>query len=380
MGVVAARCTQCGANIEVDQTKEAGICKYCGTAFITEKAISNYNTYVTNNNNFEGANINITGGDIKNLLEIAQSSLKGGNGKEAFEYSNKALEIKIDSSEAWLVKMRALEYVGTVGDPRITEVITCGQNAIQYAEQNQKDNVENEVYTYYLNRARSLLLLASERIRDVEQLKQTFQAMSVASALTAAQKTSQLDSEAINIIEGLATNALLLKVTVPEDAIKINRDYQQIVVDIANEYVIYTKGLIERYRIYGSQLIDSAIDSRKTILEALKDGLDEEKKAKVSDTGMFNPPSQNGCYIATCIYGSYNCPQVWTLRRFRDDILDENWCGRLFIKCYYAVSPSLVRRFGNAKWFRVFWKSKLDKIVTRLNSEGIKDTQYNDKY
>lgn len=40
MGFVAAKCTQCGAKIEVDDTKEAGICKYCGTAFITEKAIN----------------------------------------------------------------------------------------------------------------------------------------------------------------------------------------------------------------------------------------------------------------------------------------------------------------------------------------------------
>ena len=41
MGFVAAKCTQCGANIEVDDTKEAGICKFCGTAFVTEKAINN---------------------------------------------------------------------------------------------------------------------------------------------------------------------------------------------------------------------------------------------------------------------------------------------------------------------------------------------------
>ena len=57
MSFIPARCTQCGAEIEVDDTKEAGICKYCGTAFVTEKAINNYNTYVTNN--FDGANINI---------------------------------------------------------------------------------------------------------------------------------------------------------------------------------------------------------------------------------------------------------------------------------------------------------------------------------
>ena len=28
--------------------------------------------------------------------------------------------------------------------------------------------------------------------------------------------------------------------------------------------------------------------------------------------------NENGCYIATCVYGSYDCPQVLTLRRFRD--------------------------------------------------------------
>jgi len=28
--------------------------------------------------------------------------------------------------------------------------------------------------------------------------------------------------------------------------------------------------------------------------------------------------SSAGCYIATAVYGSYNCPEVWTLRRYRD--------------------------------------------------------------
>ena len=57
MAFIPAKCTQCGANIEVDDTKEAGICKFCGTAYVTEKAITNYNTYIKND--FNGANINI---------------------------------------------------------------------------------------------------------------------------------------------------------------------------------------------------------------------------------------------------------------------------------------------------------------------------------
>ena len=42
MALVPAICTQCGAQIEVDDTHEAGVCNHCGTAFITEKAINNY--------------------------------------------------------------------------------------------------------------------------------------------------------------------------------------------------------------------------------------------------------------------------------------------------------------------------------------------------
>ena len=56
---------------------------------------------------------------------------------------------------------------------------------------------------------------------------------------------------------------------------------------------------------------------------------------------------QYGCYVATAVYGSYDCPQVWTLRRFRDYTLAETWYGRAFIRAYYAVSPTLVKWFGS---------------------------------
>ena len=87
MALIPAKCTQCGANIEVDDTHEAGICKYCGTAFITEKAINNYNTYITNNNNFAGATINVIGADINNLLKLAEEAIKTKNEKEAEKYT-----------------------------------------------------------------------------------------------------------------------------------------------------------------------------------------------------------------------------------------------------------------------------------------------------
>lgn len=85
-----------------------------------------------------------------------------------------------------------------------------------------------------------------------------------------------------------------------------------------------------------------------------------------------------GCYVATAVYGSYDCPQVWTLRRYRDFELAKTWHGRLFVRLYYAVSPTLVKWFGRKAWFRKLWKNKLDRMVTRLNQEGVADTPYID--
>lgn len=89
--------------------------------------------------------------------------------------------------------------------------------------------------------------------------------------------------------------------------------------------------------------------------------------------------SGGGCYIATAVYGSYNCPQVWTLRRYRDYTLAEKWYGRLFIRAYYAISPTLVKWFGNAMWFKRLCNSRLDKIVKHLLNVGVADTPYEDR-
>ena len=89
--------------------------------------------------------------------------------------------------------------------------------------------------------------------------------------------------------------------------------------------------------------------------------------------------AKGGCYVATCVYGSYDCPQVWTLRRYRDDTLGATWYGRLFIRTYYAISPTLVKWFGNTKWFNKLWKGKLDRMVAKLQGQGVEDTPYEDR-
>lgn len=93
----------------------------------------------------------------------------------------------------------------------------------------------------------------------------------------------------------------------------------------------------------------------------------------------YNRPStKKGCYIATCVYGSYDCPEVWVLRRYRDAKLASSWYGRLFIKLYYFFSPTMVKLFGKSKWFHKIFKPKLDKLILSLSQQGYENTPYSD--
>lgn len=88
--------------------------------------------------------------------------------------------------------------------------------------------------------------------------------------------------------------------------------------------------------------------------------------------------ASGGCYVATAVYGSYDCPEVWTLRRFRDNTLASTWYGRAFIRTYYAISPTLVKWFGHTTWFKNLWRGKLDKMVETLQKQGVASTPYMD--
>ena len=107
-----------------------------------------------------------------------------------------------------------------------------------------------------------------------------------------------------------------------------------------------------------------------------------QSKDDYDDEDYIPPVSgrkKGGCYVATAVYGSYDCPQVWVLRRFRDGRLAASPFGRALIRLYYAVSPTLVRWFGRTDWFRRLWRGPLDRLVQALRAQGVSDGPYQDK-
>ena len=89
--------------------------------------------------------------------------------------------------------------------------------------------------------------------------------------------------------------------------------------------------------------------------------------------------SSDGCYIATAVYGTYDCPELWVLRRFRYYGLRRSKIGRAFVRFYYAISPRLVRRFQNAERVKHASKTILDHLVEQLKKRGFAETPYYDR-
>jgi len=161
----------------------------------------------------------------------------------------------------------------------------------------------------------------------------------------------------------------------------------------------YTKGLV--FGIEQKELVLHSInraivnytlymDNAIRFSETGKDELEREKTETIeklrADLSRFPEKKPNGsaaasakgCYIATSVYGSYDCPEVWTLRRYRDFKLSNTKRGRLFTKIYYKISPTIVKLFGKTKLFNRISKWYLDKKVRKLQKRGFASTPYED--
>lgn len=372
MALVAAICTQCGANIEVDDSKETGICKYCGTAFITEKVINNYN--ITNNYNIQNAVINIQSVNVDNLKKLGDEKIQSPNYPfemdnyvKAQEYFSKVLEHE-DSAE-YKLKYDLCDIANHVDRTSAYEIVNIIDWVINFIKNDSalKNDLDNRMLVYaglistMTDVIEAICMYYYERfsagLLDYSVFVSTYinivkKKLECADLMTEFSSTSDVNDVMIYLCktcEGKLASCL--------SNYTVGNENYSLPFETRSEI----KDLVERVQITGKKFM-SSYQVRNDILTC------------------ESQSSNNGCYIATCVYGSYDCPQVWTLRRFRDYTLDETWHGRLFVKCYYAISPSLVKWFGKTKWFRKFWKSKLDKMVSELNDNGVDNTYYHDKY
>lgn len=271
-------CEMCGST---DLVKQDGVfvCQSCGCKYSIEEAKKMM---------IEGT-VEVTGtvkvdnsATIANYIELAESALKGANGQSVLEYTNKALEVDPQNSRAWILQMQAFEKIAQLQNPRTSEVITAGKNAVQFAKAEEKESIEEQVYSYYLKYARTLLMVATNELNDNQRVRDVYKRLSSASlsnALTAANDCMKADSNNITVYENIANEGVNLVLSIPNDALERCSDLWEDVETCAEQYQRETNALDERFRIYTNGLTDSAKATRTLIKDQMTIKVKKAKEA-----------------------------------------------------------------------------------------------------
>lgn len=339
MPLTKAQCTNCGSALEVDSSQEAAVCPYCNTPYIVEKAINNYTTNVTNNIQAQNVTI-VSGKDFDQILQSAKALL-GVSHKQGLEACNEALSLQPTNYEVWA--LLAKYWVNDTGKSEIDAI----KKVVEYTPDDRIADVSKDLINYLIDFREEigLSLDAIDLVNDYLVLTKLTPEDSVLCAFRIKtlieEKTKKANTYTIPELQEAYKKAIE----------RCKNDFEKCGTEFKNEY-------------------------ENKIADLSTDGL-----TKTHNSGTNNTTTQKtgGCYVATAVYGSYDCPQVWTLRRYRDYTLAETWYGRAFIHTYYAVSPTLVKWFGNTDWFKKLWHPRLDRMVERLNAEGVENTPYADR-
>jgi hypothetical protein len=81
------------------------------------------------------------------------------------------------------------------------------------------------------------------------------------------------------------------------------------------------------------------------------------------------PAAKSGCFVATAAFGDVNSHQVVTLRSFRDEVLLRSRIGRLAVRIYYLVSPTIATHIERSPSRRAVTRAALERIIRLLPSQ-----------
>ncbi|MCD7738592.1 MAG: TFIIB-type zinc finger domain-containing protein [Lachnospiraceae bacterium] len=405
-------CEMCGST---DLVKQDGVyvCQTCGTKYSVEEAKK---MMVEGTVEVAGTVKVDDSAKIGNYYTMAKNAYDAGNKQEAESYCNKIIEIDPADYMAWFLKGKAAGWQSTLANLRIEESVNCFSKAIDNAPENEVDGIKNDAASEIsslsqalmslccnnfakfpsndnkdrilnnLNMCKlySLLLLSKCGVAPTEFYKNIATMMNNA-AMDAwnnvITKDYNRNAQPSDYVWETFTNRSLSCISLLETAISLSDDDDQEDV-VRYKNLIFITNQLESSRSYAGGYVNKTFNA-ETKEHFINKVMQYHEKIKEIDPSYEIPqrrtPSKNGCYVATAVYSSYDCPQVWTLRRFRDYTLAKTWYGRTFIRLYYAISPTLVKWFGHTAWFRKMWKGRLDRMVMNLNAAGVEDTFYEDK-
>lgn len=410
-------CEMCGST-ELMKQDGVFVCQTCGTKYSVEEAKK---MMVEGTVEVAGTVKVDDSAKIANYYTMAENAYDASNQKEAESYCNKIIEIEPNNYKAWLLKGRAAGWQSTLANIRVEESVNCFNKAIDSAPEDKVEEVKKVASDEISKLSLALITLCCDNyskngsINNANTIKKNVQAVKLYSLLFLAKcgvKVTDLNASIALKINGAVVSAYQNDIkkdywgsTGHPSKVAWDRYTKQCwaAIDLINLAINLSDddGTADKTRYENKIFILKELESsgsyhysnggwskeytytgegKQKIIDMIMECHNKIKEIDPSYVISERPQqTSNGCYVATAVYGSYDCPQVWTLRRFRDYTLAETWYGRAFIRTYYAISPTLVKWFGHTEWFKNMWKGKLDRMVANLNAEGVENTPYEDR-
>ncbi len=462
MPLIKASCSNCNAAIEIDDMQDSGICPYCGTKYIREKIVNNYNIV----NNYAGATINVSGPDIDTLLKNAILLSEHEDWHNAFVAVNTAIKDAPGDFRGYETKAKIyVPYIEVLSKmtkevsledlkKTINSLLRCSdtkktlelyipiiEQLLEYNMRNaakecifhaeemaEPNNIKVEVLKFRV-------LISWVLSRNLDRSKWNLDSKYPDEVINQYNKLLELSQNDKAIIydvcckmldfslewrnkiggrggrkddysvywDGILSNFdwfilydILLKSPCEKELIEylFEREGRKYEIDRSkkNAQDPYSYLMLKidvfwpQYKKYGIPLRPLPVKNRenRSFFGLFLLGYYVDKYPDMADSPGVKSIREamdwkcKGCYIATAIYGSYDCPEVWVLRRYRDNVLDTNLFGKAFIKCYYAISPHLVRAVSKNEFVVHFLRSLLNRKVVSLKKDGISDKPYID--
>lgn len=293
MGLVSAKCPNCGADIQVDESRTTGFCQYCGSSIEIQSAIQLVKIDKSE--------------DFDNFIKLAEEAAKVSNYEEAQSYIKKALEINPRSSQAWKMKMFYMAGVPEMKptDMYITEIyfyeirvaqelIEAAKNMVKYAKTKDGENQEVKnakiiANSLFLNLAYTQFMSACGLYGDTNYLYQRLQELEDYFYQGQIARWRQLeteDRENICFIKGVEETGFALVNALYKQELTENN--YSIIKKIISEYRRATNKLNRRYGIYNTNLSNFGLQERKEQIRTLAKLLPSDEREKVNTENMSN--------------------------------------------------------------------------------------------
>ena len=329
------------------------VCQNCGTKYTVEAAKKLMIEGVVE---VKGSVAIDSKKQIENYISLLRIAAEGRDNDGILKYSEKIIELDPSCYEAYLYMAKSAGWESTLKQPMFDKALAYGKRAIELSQSDKKEAIAKEIFTELKKQIFALfgnaLELPSDTSLYVGRIMQYWVRM--------VAEFPNLPSTTI-----IAEYREIEKLSNTKRSIPATPYFEdRLPVFVALSWQLYNDHQPYHKQLFG--LLPKKIQEQINATDKAKGVTDEPKK-------------ESGCFVATAVYGSYDCPEVWTLMRYRDYTLAESWYGRAFIRTYYAVSPTLVKWFGDAEWFKKLLKPQLDRIVMKLKIRGLSDKPYADR-